>query len=102
MSESNNPEIDLIMSRKRDGIDIPLSNNVQSRFVSNYLEYVKFVHNALPEIENIDEIDTATEFLNYKFGAPIIINSMTGGTQALKNQFTFRTIRLRHFLLASD
>ena len=35
MSESNNPEIDLIMSRKRDGIDIPLSNNVQSRFVYN-------------------------------------------------------------------
>ena len=50
MSESNNPEIDLIMSRKRDGIDIPLSNNVQSRFVSNYLEYVKFVHNAWPVI----------------------------------------------------
>ena len=37
MSESKNPEIDLIMSRKKDGIDIPLSNNVQSRFISNYL-----------------------------------------------------------------
>ena len=84
MSESNNSEIDLIMRRKKDGIDIPLSNNVQSRFISNYLEYVKFVHNALPEID-FDEIQTATEFLGYKFGAPIIIDSMTGGTpEALK------------------
>lgn len=84
MSESKNPEIDLIMSRKKDGIDIPLSNNVQSRFNSNYLEYVKFIHNALPEI-NFDEIQTGTEFLDYKFGAPIIIDSMTGGTpEALK------------------
>jgi isopentenyl-diphosphate delta-isomerase len=84
MSESNNPEIDLIMSRKRDGVEIPLSNNVQSRFVSNYLEYVKLVHIALPEID-FDEINIATEFLNYKFGAPIIIDSMTGGTpEALK------------------
>jgi isopentenyl-diphosphate Delta-isomerase len=79
MSESNNPEVDLIKSRKRDGIDIPLSHNVQSRFISNYLEYVKLVHNALPEID-FDEINTSTEFLNYKFGAPIIIDSMTGGT----------------------
>jgi isopentenyl-diphosphate delta-isomerase len=84
MSESDNPEIDLIMNRKRDGIDIPLSNNVQSRFVSTFLEYVKFIHNALPEID-FDEINTATEFLNHQFGAPIIIDSMTGGTpEALK------------------
>ena len=79
MSESNNSEIDLIMRRKKEGIDIPLSDNVQSRFISNYLEYVKFVHNALPEID-FDEIQTTTEFLGYRFGAPIIIDSMTGGT----------------------
>lgn len=84
MSESKNPEIDLITKRKKEGIDIPLTNNVQSRIVSNYLEYVKFIHNALPEID-FDEIQTNTEFLGYKFGAPIIIDSMTGGTaEALK------------------
>ena len=81
MPESDNAEIDLIISRKKDGIDIPLSHNVQSRFISNYLEHVKFVHNALPEID-FEEIDTSTEFLNHKFGAPIIIDSMTGGTPA--------------------
>ncbi len=81
MTESDNPEIDLIISRKKDGIDIPLSNNVQSRFISNYLEHVKFVHNALPEID-FEEINTSIEFLNFKFGAPIIIDSMTGGTPA--------------------
>ena len=77
-------DIEIIKQRKKDGIDIPLNKNVQAKTTSNYLEYVKFIHNALPEI-NFDEIDTSTEFLNTKFGAPIIIDSMTGGTpEALK------------------
>lgn len=77
-------EIKVIMQRKKDGIEIPLSNNVQSRFSSNYLEYVKLIHNALPEV-NFDDIDLSTTFLTYNFGSPIIIDSMTGGTpEALK------------------
>lgn len=80
MSDSKGEEIKIIMQRKKDGIDIPLSNNVQSRFSSTYLEYVKLVHNALPEI-NYQDIDLSTSFLNHKFACPIIIDSMTGGTQ---------------------
>lgn len=72
-------EIKIIMQRKKDGIDIPLSKNVQSKFSSNYLEYVKLIHNALPEI-NFEDVDLSTIFLNHKFGSPIIIDSMTGGT----------------------
>src|SRR5215831_4207486 len=69
----------IISQRKREGIEIPLQKNVQAKSASTYLEYVKFIHNALPEL-NYEEIDTSTAFLNTRFGAPIIIDSMTGGT----------------------
>lgn len=72
-------EIDIIKQRKKDGIDIPLHKNVQARSASTYLEYVKLVHNALPELD-YDDIDTSTTFLRRKFSAPLIIDSMTGGT----------------------
>jgi isopentenyl-diphosphate Delta-isomerase len=72
-------DIEIIKQRKKDGLDIPLNKNVQAKTTSNYLEYVKFIHNALPEI-NFEDIDTSTTFLNHKFRAPIIIDSMTGGT----------------------
>jgi len=72
-------DIEMIKQRKRDGIDIPLQKNVQAKTTSTYLEYVKLVHNALPELD-YEDIDTSTKFLNRKFAAPILIDSMTGGT----------------------
>jgi isopentenyl-diphosphate delta-isomerase len=72
-------DIEIIKQRKKDGIEIPLHKNVQAKTTSTYLEYVKLVHNALPEID-YDDIDTSTKFLGHKFSAPIIIDSMTGGT----------------------
>ena len=71
--------IDQIKRRKREGIEIPLKENIQGRTASTYLEYVKLLHNALPEI-NHDQIDLSIEFLNRSFSAPLIIDSMTGGT----------------------
>jgi isopentenyl-diphosphate delta-isomerase len=72
-------DIEIIKQRKKDGIDIPLQKDVQAKNTSTYLEYVKLVHNALPELD-YDDIDTSTKFLDKKFAAPIIIDSMTGGT----------------------
>jgi isopentenyl-diphosphate delta-isomerase len=72
-------DISIIKQRKKDGIEIPLRKDVQAKTTSTYLEHVRLVHNALPEID-FDEIDTSTEFLGRKFAAPIIIDSMTGGT----------------------
>jgi isopentenyl-diphosphate Delta-isomerase len=72
-------DIEIIKQRKKDGIDIPLQKNVQAKTTSNYLEYVKFIHNALPEL-NYNDINTSTTFMKHKFSAPIIIDSMTGGT----------------------
>jgi isopentenyl-diphosphate delta-isomerase len=72
-------DVEIIKQRKKEGIEIPLQRNVQAKTASTYLEYVKLVHNALPELD-YDEIDTSTTFLKKRFRAPIIIDSMTGGT----------------------
>ena len=72
-------DIEIIKQRKREGIDIPLQTNVQAKTTSTYLEYVRLVHNALPEVD-YDDIDTSITFLGKRFLAPIIIDSMTGGT----------------------
>jgi len=72
-------DIEIIKQRKKDGIDIPLQKNVQAKSGSTYLEHVRLVHNALPELD-YEEIDSSTIFLDQKFAAPIIIDSMTGGT----------------------
>jgi isopentenyl-diphosphate Delta-isomerase len=71
-------DIEIIKQRKREGIEIPLNNDVQAKTTSTYLEYVKLIHNALPELD-YDEIDISTTFLKRKFSAPLIIDSMTGG-----------------------
>jgi isopentenyl-diphosphate Delta-isomerase len=72
-------DIEVIKQRKKEGIDIPLQKNVQAKTTSTYLEYVRLVHNALPEMD-YDDIDTSVTFLRKRFSAPIIIDSMTGGT----------------------
>ncbi len=77
MSEQS--DIDIIKQRKLDGLVIPLSKEVQAKATSTYLEYVTFIHNALPELD-FDETNTSTTFLNHRFSAPLIIDSMTGGT----------------------
>lgn len=78
-SSDSASDIEIIKQRKKDGIDIPLHKNVQARTTSTYLEHVKLVHNALPEID-YDSIDLSTTFLSRRFSAPLIIDSMTGGT----------------------
>jgi isopentenyl-diphosphate delta-isomerase len=72
-------DLKIISQRKKEGIEIPLQRNVQARTASTYLEFVRFIHNALPEID-YDEISTSSTFLNTSFGAPVMIDSMTGGT----------------------
>lgn len=72
-------DIQLIKQRKKDGIEIPLHKDVQAKTTTTLLEHVRLVHNALPELD-YDEIDLSTTFLGHRFSAPIIIDSMTGGT----------------------
>ncbi|RMF29588.1 MAG: type 2 isopentenyl-diphosphate Delta-isomerase, partial [Candidatus Nitrosothermus koennekii] len=77
---SEDKDIEIIKQRKRDALNIPLQKEVQYKETTTLLEYVTLIHNALPEL-NLDEIDTSTTFLNHKFNAPIIIDSMTGGAE---------------------
>ena len=78
-SSDNHSDLEVIKRRKKEGIEIPLRHNVQARTNSTYFEDIKFVHNALPELD-YSEIETSTNFLGHNFSAPIIIDSMTGGT----------------------
>lgn len=65
--------------RKNDHLEICLKENVQTRHVTTGFEELHLVHKALPEI-NRKEIDLSTKIFNHKFSAPLIIESMTGGT----------------------
>jgi len=69
----------LIEDRKSEHIHINLNNNVQFRRLRTGLDEVRFVHQALPELD-LDQVSTATKFLGKTLKAPILISSMTGGT----------------------
>lgn len=66
-------------SRKADHIRINLEKDVQFPHLTTGLENYRFIHQAVPEI-NLSEIDTTVELLGKQLGAPIVISSMTGGT----------------------
>jgi isopentenyl-diphosphate delta-isomerase len=80
-----------ISQRKNDHIEINLQKDVNSRLTTG-LERFHFVHQSLPEID-ITDIDTSVEFLGKKLSIPLIISSMTGGTEtaAIVNEILART-----------
>lgn len=69
-----------INSRKDNHIAVCLKKNVQSESTNGFEKY-RLVHNALPE-RNFEDIKTETVFLNQKIAAPILISSITGGTES--------------------
>lgn len=66
-------------SRKVDHIRINLEKDVQFPRLTTGLEHYRFLHQAVPEI-NFSAIDTAVSLFGKKLSAPIVISSMTGGT----------------------
>lgn len=48
-----------------------------------WLEYVKLIHQASPEI-GLEEIDTSINFLGHRFSAPLLIDCMLGGSNSAK------------------
>ena len=73
----------LDVERKKDHIEINLKEDVQSGLKSGF-ETIQFVHNALPEF-SYDDIDITTEFLGKRLQAPVLISSMTGGTNRARD-----------------
>ncbi|MDM9585998.1 type 2 isopentenyl-diphosphate Delta-isomerase [Nostoc sp. GT001] len=74
-------------NRKADHIRICLEEDVQCDRITNGLERYRFTHSCLPEL-NHDDIDISTTFLGKHLDAPLLISSMTGGTEqaAIINQ----------------
>jgi isopentenyl-diphosphate delta-isomerase len=73
------PPIDsVIEDRKADHIRINLEQDVQFPRLKTGLERLRFVHNALPELD-LTAIDTHVSLFGKTLSAPILISSMTGG-----------------------
>jgi isopentenyl-diphosphate delta-isomerase len=66
--------------RKADHIRICLDENVQCQQLTTGLERYRFCHVCLPELDWQD-LNLETSFLGKSLGAPLLISSMTGGTE---------------------
>jgi isopentenyl-diphosphate delta-isomerase len=70
----------MLEQRKEDHIRINLEEDVGFDRLTTGLEQYRFVHQALPEL-NLADIDLSTSFLGKPLRAPLLISSMTGGTE---------------------
>ncbi len=66
-------------TRKADHLRVCLEENVQFQTTTG-LERYRFTHCCLPEVDRRN-IDLSTSFLGKRLGAPLLISSMTGGTE---------------------
>lgn len=66
--------------KKNDHLDLVL-RRLKEQGIFNYdLNEYRFEHNALPEID-FNEVDTSVKFLGKSLKLPLIISSITGGTE---------------------
>ncbi len=65
--------------RKTDHIRINLEEDVRSGLTTG-LERFRFIHQALPEID-LEAVDLGVEIFGRELQAPLLISSMTGGTE---------------------
>jgi isopentenyl-diphosphate delta-isomerase len=73
------PKVTQTSSRKADHIRINLDEDVRSGLTSG-LERYHFTHQALPEL-NLEEVDLGMQVFERNLKAPLLISSMTGGTE---------------------
>lgn len=66
--------------RKDDHIRINLEEQVQFPRLTTGLERYRFMHQAVPELD-VAQVDLRSTFLGKPLQAPILISSMTGGTE---------------------
>ena len=70
----------LLPQRKDDHLTINLERDVQSG-ISTGFERIRLVHRALPELV-FESVDLSLSLFNKQLAAPILISSMTGGSNA--------------------
>jgi isopentenyl-diphosphate delta-isomerase len=80
--DTNHSGMNPTVKRKASHVEMVLNRKIDY-YKSTGFEKYEFVHNALPEID-YSEINTSTQFLSFKFSAPIIVSSMTGGFKRAK------------------
>jgi isopentenyl-diphosphate delta-isomerase len=73
------PKVAPIDQRKSDHIKINLEKDVRSALTTG-LENYRFVHEALPELD-LKRVDPSLSLFGKRLAAPILISSMTGGTE---------------------
>lgn len=90
MTDDRNPRIAFeenvltnTQTRKADHLRICLEDDVQFRQLTNGLEGYRFAHDCLPEL-NLSDVNLECQFLSKTLKAPILISSMTGGTEQAK------------------
>jgi isopentenyl-diphosphate Delta-isomerase len=69
----------MLEQRKADHIQINLDKDVTSSLTTG-LEHYRLIHHAAPELD-LAAVDTATTLLGKTLRAPLLISSMTGGTE---------------------
>jgi len=72
------PKVTQTSARKADHIRINLEEDVRSNLTTGFERY-HFTHLALPEL-SLEDINLESEIFNRRLNAPILISSMTGGT----------------------
>ncbi len=72
-------EVTPTSSRKSDHIRINLTEDVRSDRTNGLSRY-HFLHRALPDLD-LDEVDLSQKLFGRHLNAPILISSMTGGTE---------------------
>jgi isopentenyl-diphosphate delta-isomerase len=72
------PKVAPLQQRKADHIQINLEKDVRSALETG-LDKLRFIHEALPEL-SLEAVDTSVTIFGKRLAAPILISSMTGGT----------------------
>jgi isopentenyl-diphosphate delta-isomerase len=75
------PSAGQALERDRKAEHIRLALEQRMQLGVNYFDEYHFGHAALPEID-FDELDLTVDFLGRRLEAPLLISSMTGGTEA--------------------
>lgn len=80
MSKSNSET----SKRKKEHLELCLTNNVAFQSKTNGFDKYDFIHNAVTEVD-ISKISFQTKFFSKKINYPFLISCMTGGTEEAEN-----------------
>jgi isopentenyl-diphosphate Delta-isomerase len=68
---------DEVKQRKAEHVQVALAHDIAAPQSASWND-IHLIHQALPEVD-LDEIDTATDYLGHRLRYPIFISSLTGG-----------------------